>query len=101
MGLLLATPRPLARRLVRPSGPSPLAGRTVLVTGSSSGIGEGAALAVARRGAPVLLLARRTHELERVQRVITAEGGRAFLYPCDLTDGVAVDAAAKQMLTDH
>jgi NAD(P)-dependent dehydrogenase (short-subunit alcohol dehydrogenase family) len=86
---------------VRPGGPSPLAGRTVLVTGSSSGIGEAAAIAVARRGATVLLLARRTPELERVQRLIAAEGGRAFVYPCDLTDGDGVDGVVKQMLSDH
>ncbi|MDO9494866.1 MAG: fatty acyl-CoA reductase, partial [Nocardioides sp.] len=54
MGLLLQTPRARLRRLVRRSGPSPLAGRTVLVTGASSGIGEATARAVAGRGARVL-----------------------------------------------
>jgi short-subunit dehydrogenase len=78
-----------------------LAGRTVLVTGASSGIGEATALAVARRGATVLLVARRSEELDRVRAAIEAEGGRAAAYPCDLTDLDAVDALAKQVLAEH
>ena len=100
-GLLLVTPRARVRRVLRPGAPSPLAGRTVLVTGASSGIGEATALAVAGRGATVLLLARRTGELARVRQVIVEAGGRAFVYPCDLTDGPAVDEVVARVLVEH
>lgn len=102
--LLLETPRALLRRVLRPGAPSLLAGRTVLVTGASSGIGEATAKAVAARGATVLLVARRGDELERVRVEIEAAGGRAAAYVCDLTDvadGGAVDLLVKRVLDEH
>jgi NAD(P)-dependent dehydrogenase (short-subunit alcohol dehydrogenase family) len=78
-----------------------LAGRTVLITGASSGIGRASALAVARKGAKVILVARRASELEEVRDEITAAGGVASAYPCDLTDGDAVDALVKDVLGEH
>jgi short-subunit dehydrogenase len=98
-GLLFQTSRARLRRLL--GAPSPLTGRTVLVTGASSGIGEATSRAVAARGATVLLVARRAAELERVRAEIEAAGGHAAAYPCDLADGEAVDALAKQVLQDH
>jgi thioester reductase-like protein/short-subunit dehydrogenase len=79
----------------------PLAGTRIMITGASSGIGRATALAVARRGAQVLLVARREDELNLVRQEITASGGSASVYPCDLTDGAAVDALIKQVLTEH
>jgi len=78
-----------------------LAGRVVLVTGASSGIGEATARAVAAQGATVLLVARRAEELDRVRSEIEAAGGRAAAYPCDLTDLDAVDALVTQVLAEH
>jgi NAD(P)-dependent dehydrogenase (short-subunit alcohol dehydrogenase family) len=101
---LLLTPTARVRRLRRRlSGDdsSPLAGRRILVTGASSGIGEATALAAAQRGATVLLVARREAELARVRGAIETRGGRAAAYVCDLTDGDAVDALAKQVLAEH
>jgi thioester reductase-like protein/short-subunit dehydrogenase len=87
-----------ARR--RPAG-STLNGRTVVVTGASSGIGRTTALAIARRGGVPLLLARRTEELEAVRDEIVAEGGQASVYSVDLTSPESVTACVKQMLADH
>ncbi|GAB2787893.1 SDR family oxidoreductase [Amycolatopsis magusensis] len=78
-----------------------LRGRTVLITGASSGIGKASALAIAERGAKVLLVARRGDELARVRDEIVAAGGEAACHPCDLTDGDAVDALVKEVLADH
>ena len=101
---LLLTPQAWVRRHVVGrvrTLPSPLAGRTVMVTGASSGIGAATARAVAARGAAVLLVARRDEELEAVRAEIEASGGTAYSYVCDLTDGPAVDALVARVLAEH
>jgi NAD(P)-dependent dehydrogenase (short-subunit alcohol dehydrogenase family) len=90
---------PLKARRRRPGGM--LAGRTVAVTGASSGIGREVALKVAERGGIPLLLARRTEELEKVRAEIEERGGVAAVYSVDLTSEESVDACVKQMLADH
>lgn len=100
MGLLLTTPLSRARRVLRTltgDPRSPLAGRTVMVTGASSGIGEATARACAARGATVLLVARRAEELDRVRVEIEAAGGAAYCFPVDLTDGEAVDRLVRRV----
>ena len=79
----------------------PLAGRRIMITGASSGIGRATALAVAERGAIPLLVARRPDELDAVRAEIVAAGGTAYCHPCDLTDADAVEALVKQVLADH
>src|SRR6266542_1025518 len=63
-----------------------LDGQAALITGASSGIGRATALAFAREGAAVALLARRADELKRVAQDIRAAGGRASVHPADLAD---------------
>ena len=63
-----------------------IAGKVVIVTGASSGIGESTAFEFARAGAVVVLAARRRERLERLQEKIEEMGGRALSVPTDLTD---------------
>jgi NADP-dependent 3-hydroxy acid dehydrogenase YdfG len=67
-------------------------GRVVLITGASSGIGEGIARLLASEGHIVLLLARRVDRLNRISDEIGAAGGKAEVYECDVTDPARLDA---------
>lgn len=78
-----------------------VAGRTVLITGASSGIGRVAAIQLGAAGATVLLVARRADELADAVTEIEAAGGRAVAYPCDLNDFEALDAMTAKVLADH
>jgi NAD(P)-dependent dehydrogenase (short-subunit alcohol dehydrogenase family) len=75
-------------------------GKVILITGSSSGIGEAAATLLGGAGATVLLVARSKDELDRVAGEVRAAGGTAHAYPCDLTDFDALDALVAQVLDD-
>lgn len=88
-------------RAHRGHGGPALDGRTVLITGASSGIGRHTALKVAREGAIVLLVARRSEGLTELVADIEAAGGQAAAYPCDLTDSDAVQDLVKQVLAEH
>ncbi len=66
--------------------------RIALITGASRGIGRAVALAYAREGAHVLLLARTRKSLEPVDDAIRAEGGTATLIPLNLAHGLKIDA---------
>lgn len=74
-----------------------LAGKRVLLTGASSGIGESAAHALARRGAEVIAVARRRDRLDAVVEAISAAGGQAEAMAADLSDLDAVDALAARV----
>src|SRR6201999_4071567 len=63
-----------------------LTGRVMIVTGASRGIGEAAAVALAREGASVMLAARDGDRAGEVaDRIITA-GGKAGAASCDVSD---------------
>ena len=65
--------------------PDLLAGRVILVTGASSGLGRAASLTFARHGATVALLARNEARLEAVYDEILAAGGpEPAMFPYDL-----------------
>ena len=63
-----------------------LAGKTVLITGASSGIGWATALAFASKGANVVLTARREERLRELRDKIRESGGTAVFIAGDATD---------------
>lgn len=70
-----------------------LDGKSALVTGASSGIGLGCAVALAQAGATVTLAARRNEALETLAEAIRAEGGSAETLQLDITDTDAMQNA--------
>lgn len=75
-------------------------GKTVLITGASSGIGLTVAHYLAKAGAHVLLLARSKDTLEEVKAEIEAQGGKASVFPCDLNDMESIDKVSQQILKE-
>jgi short-subunit dehydrogenase len=69
-----------------------LAGRVVVITGASSGIGAATAIACGRAGMRVALAARRAERLADVARAVKGAGGEARVAPTDVGDAAAVRA---------
>lgn len=75
-----------------------LLGKTALVTGASRGIGRASALALARKGAQVLVhYGRGKAEADGVVNEIRQRGGRAQAIGADLTTAVGAHQIAKQV----
>jgi len=73
-------------------------GRTIIVTGSNTGIGRVTAEVLARRGAKVILACRSEEKTKPVIEGIAAAGGQAEFLPLDLADLSSVRDAAKTFL---
>jgi NAD(P)-dependent dehydrogenase (short-subunit alcohol dehydrogenase family) len=67
----------------------------VVVTGASAGVGRATAVAFAREGASVGLLARGERQLDSAREEIERAGGRALAVPADVADPDQVEAAAQ------
>src|SRR5689334_5048768 len=76
-------------------------GKTVVITGASSGIGKAAALKIARAGGIPILVARSMDKLEEAKAEIEAAGGTAYAYSADLSALDSIDELVKQILDDH
>jgi len=73
-----------------------LNGKTIIVTGASSGFGEAIALACAEAGANVSLVARRRELLETVAEAARSKGGEALVCPADVSDDAQIQAALEK-----
>jgi thioester reductase-like protein len=76
-------------------------GKTVMITGASSGIGRATALRVGAAGGRVLLVARGVEKLEQTQQEIEDLGGQAFVHRCDLADLSDIERMAKEVMQEH
>ncbi|MBK6751371.1 MAG: SDR family NAD(P)-dependent oxidoreductase [Acidobacteria bacterium] len=72
----------------------------IFLTGASSGIGEALAIAMAKRGATIGLLARRGELLDKLKKHCEKAGGTARVFACDVTDEDAVLAAANEFFAE-
>ena len=78
--------------------PMDLTGKTVLVTGASSGIGQACAVFMSRLGAKIALCARREQQLRETLSNMEGEGHR--IYPYDLSDTNGIKALVDNIVSD-
>lgn len=83
------------------ASPFDLSGQTALVTGASKGLGAGCALALARAGANVVLVARTLEPLEAVAAAIRGLGREAHTMVCDVTESDAFKSALDDAPSIH
>ena len=78
-----------------------VAGRVVLVTGGSSGIGKAAALKLAGAGAVTIIVARDPEKLEATRQEAAARGLPLVICQADITDARQCDALIKKLNEEH
>jgi len=76
----------------------PFRGKSVIVTGATSGIGRATAETFAREGASIVLVGRNESVLKEVAAIVRAGGGEAAACAVDLTAPAAADAVVKAAL---
>jgi NAD(P)-dependent dehydrogenase (short-subunit alcohol dehydrogenase family) len=74
-----------------------LDGQIAVVTGASGGIGSAGALALAEAGADIALIGRNRAKLDAAADAVRAVGRRALVVEAEVTDEVAVNAAAAEI----
>ena len=74
-----------------------LAGKTVLLTGGSRGLGLVMARQLVQQGARLAICARDRAELERARNELEQQGGQVLALPCDVTNQSQVDQMVQQV----
>lgn len=74
-----------------------LNGAVVVITGASAGLGRAIAHAYAKQGAHLALIARNPDALGAAKKECERLGGMASIYPLDVADAEAVEAAAEKI----
>jgi short-subunit dehydrogenase len=87
----------LADALVGGSLEDAVRDRISLITGASSGIGAVTAKRIGAAGGDVVLVARGREKLDETAVAVETAGGRAHVYPCDLTDLEAIKVMAAEV----
>ncbi len=80
---------------------SAIAGKRIVVTGASSGIGRELARRIGEAGGTVMLVSRTRETLEEVKSEVEEAGGTAHVHPCDLSDLDDIDRLAAELLEQH
>ena len=83
------------------SGALTLSGRIVLVTGASSGIGEGIARSLAAAGATVVVAARRADRIATLAQRIADDGGSALAIELDVRDETSIALGIERIRAAH
>lgn len=78
-----------------------LHGCVAVVTGGSAGIGRGMAIALARQGADLAIMARRPEKLEATAKEIESLGVRCLPVACDVTSEESVQAALDAIMKEY
>jgi short-subunit dehydrogenase len=78
-----------------------IAGKIILITGASSGIGAETARKVGEAGGEVILVSRTREKLEEVAAEVEKAGGTAHVHPADLSDLDDIERMAKEVLEEH
>ena len=76
-----------------------LKNKVAWITGAGTGIGQAAAVALARQGAHVVLSGRRAGTLQETVDLVHAGGGTASVEPLDVADAKAVEQVADRIIT--
>lgn len=80
---------------------SSIAGKVVIITGASSGIGAATAKLLSQNGAKLMLAARREDRLDALVKAINAEGGTASFLVTDVTSKEQVKVLAEAAVKQH
>ncbi|WP_332633913.1 SDR family NAD(P)-dependent oxidoreductase [Halalkalibacter flavus] len=74
--------------------------KTIWITGASSGLGRDLALEAVKKGYTVVLLARNIDKLQELKGIIEEKGGKAFVYPLDVSHPLMIEERTAQIMKE-